>query len=199
MNLIKKYRYLTLIIVTVFLTGCGGAKSIELTTGGIIETGQTSRSETEVRMFVYVSGCVKKPGVYCVDEGARLYHVIEMAGGMTGKARKDYLDLAETVHDGQSIRILSKSQYKKRCNESDRNEATEAENSDQGASVSKININTADERQLQTLPGIGNSKAQAILKYRNETGEFSSIEDIKKVSGIGEATYSNIESLITVN
>ena len=94
---------------------------------------------------------------------------------------------------------MSKKEYKKSLSKkSISGETNDSLSENQDTNSSLININTASESELTKLPGIGNSKAAAIIKYREENGNFSSKEDIKNVSGIGDSTYSNIEDLITV-
>ena len=94
---------------------------------------------------------------------------------------------------------MSKKEYKKSLSKkSISGETNDSLSENQDTNNSLININTARESELTKLPGIGNSKAAAIIKYREENGNFSSKEDIKNVSGIGDSTYSNIEDLITV-
>ncbi len=150
--------------------------------------------ETSIHTLIYVhiGGQVKKPGVYHVSEGTRLFQLIELAGGTKKNAYQKGINLAETVVDGQSIYIPSKSEYKVSNSESDLKN-TELETSN------KLNINTATEEELTSLPGIGESKAITIISYREENGDFKSIEDIKNVSGIGNATFANIKDLIRIN
>ena len=159
------------------------------------ENNQTSSKEWDKtsEIVVYVSGAVKKPGVYRLCTGDRIYQAIESAGGMTSKAKKDCLNLADFLEDAQKIYVMSKREYKN----SDTSEIQESngDNENKGAFV---NINTAGKEQLVTLPGIGETKAAAIIAYREENGSFLNVEDIKKVSGIGDATFSNIQSLITI-
>ena len=122
-----------------------------------------------------------------------------MAGGMTKNAKKEALNLAETVVDSQNIHVMSKREYKRSVSKNSfqkDSEISEARN-DSGKS-GLIDINTATKETLTTLPGVGESKAAAIITYREENGQFSTIEDIKKVSGIGDATYDNLKDLITV-
>lgn len=181
-----------LIYMTVFFVGCDDENdSIELP-----ETCAVQESESEElsdKIYVYVTGEVESEGVYCIDNNARLYQVIEQAGGFTKKAAKNSLNLAETVYDGQKIQVLSKHQYKRENNISDK--SIGADDLDDGL----LDINEASVEELMKLPGIGNTKAKAIADYRDKNGKFSKVEDIKKVSGIGEATFKNIESMITVH
>ena len=134
-----------------------------------------------------------------MKNGDRAYKAIKKAGGLTKNAKKNNINLAETVVDAQNIYVMSKKEYKKSLSKkSISGETNDSLSENQDINSSLININTARESELTKLPGIGNSKAAAIIKYREENGNFSSKEDIKNVSGIGDSTYSNIEDLITV-
>lgn len=143
------------------------------------------------KIVVYVNGAVKYPGVYTLKMGDRVYQAIDMAGGMTARAEKDAMNLAETVVDAQNIYVMTKKEYKK-------HHAENADMTEKDTNEVLVNINTADKDSLTTLPGVGEAKAAAIIAYREENGLFSSKEELKKVSGIGDATYANIEDLITI-
>ena len=143
------------------------------------------------QIVVYVNGAVKRPGVYTLKQGDRIYQAINMAGGMTAKAKKDAINLAETVTDAQNIYVMTTKEY-----QDNQTEIHSSQGNDMQTDL--VNINTADKDTLTRLPGIGQSKAAAIITYREENGLFSSKEDIKNVSGIGDATYANIEDLITI-
>ena len=161
---------------------------------------KTSLEETKSSgdIFVHVVGEVNAPGIVKVPEGTRLYNVIEKAGGMTKNAQTDYLNLADTVKDGQQIRVISKKEYKKLKK---KKSSGSSPNESQGGSNQSglININTATAEELQTLSGIGEVRAKAIVEYRTQNGNFSKPEDIKNVSGIGDATFNNIKSQICVD
>jgi len=139
-------------------------------------------------IFVYVSGCVMSPGVYYLPRGSRVFEAVDMAGGLTENADVYLLNLAQEVLDGQHIYVP---------------DALEAENGfpeDMSSSYEydgRININTASVEQLQALPGIGISKAQAIVEYR-EHSLFSCIEDIMNVTGIKEGSFEKIKDKIKV-
>ena len=139
-------------------------------------------------IYVDISGCIDKPGVYEVEEGTRLFQLIEKAGGLTENADIEGINRAETVLDGQKIIIYAKGQD------------DESKNSSTGAidSSGKININSADIEQLQQIPGVGPVTADKIIQYRQDNGRFSSIDDIKNVSGIGEKTFEKLKDYITV-
>ena len=148
------------------------------------------QDETSENIVVYVHGAVKKPGVYVLHSGDRVYQAVDMAGGMTSDAEKRTLNLAETVSDEQDIYIMTKKEYDEKHESNDKEK--------QSMSETLVNINTADSKMLMSLQGIGEAKAAAIIAYREENGLFTSKEDIKKVSGIGDSTYSNIKDLITI-
>lgn len=134
-------------------------------------------------LYVEVCGCVNIPGVYEVTEGTRVYQVIEMAGGLREDANSKSINKAESVADGQQIYIPAKDEV-----------IAPAE--DTGTEL--VNINKASMDELMTLPGIGQSKAEAIISYRESGGRFETIEDIMNVSGIKDAAFNKIKELICV-
>lgn len=142
------------------------------------------------QICVFITGCIKNPGVYNLSEKARLYEVIELAGGFTEEAAQDCLNLAAYVKDGDKITVYSKEEIEK----SSSGNMEEPDITD----GRYININTADKKTLMTLPGIGESKADAIILYREENGTFSSIEDIMNISGIKQGAFDKIKDLITI-
>lgn len=188
----KLYILLIVIWIATVMTGCSEkGNDVEFST---MNAGTSAFTETaSEEIYVDVSGEVKNEGVYCVKSGSRLYQVIEKAGGFTKKAERQMLNLAETVCDGQKIQVLSKKQYK------EQNAKLSDDTRIQSTENDLLDINTATAEQLTDLPGIGSTKAKAIVSYREEKGKFSSIEDLKNVSGIGDATFANIKSMITIN
>ena len=142
--------------------------------------------ETKATCYVYVCGCVNQPGVYEVEEGTRIFEVIELAGGLTQNASEVAINLADEVSDGQQIYVP------------DQEEAVGISFAQESQESGLVNINTADSAMLQTLPGIGQQKAEQIIQYRESHGGFSSIEEIKNVSGIGDSTYERLKQSITV-
>lgn len=149
-----------------------------------------ARKEGDEKVFVDVSGCVKKPGVYEVSAASRIFQVIELAGGVTPDADTSYINQAEPVSDGLKINIPDK-------NNTDISAGTTSSASQEN-STGKININTADATKLQEIPGIGPVTAEKIISYRESNGYFSSVEQIKNVSGIGDKTYEKIKDIINV-
>ena len=171
-----------------FFVGCGKDNSVQLSgessNESVLESDGKKQEAENDNIYVYVNGQVKYPGVYKLKNGDRAYKAIKKAGGLTKNAKKNNINLAETVVDAQNIYVMSKKEYKKSLSKkgvSDELEGNLNENQDTDGSL--ININTADESELTKLPGIGNSKAAAIIKYREENGNFSLKEDIKKEVG----------------
>ena len=175
-----------------------GARSIR-TAGGThgAEAGPNTETESaraEVERpgyFVHICGQVKEPGVYELPEGSRVYEAVEAAGGFTEEAAAEALNLAEKITDGMKITVY------------DREEARtlEASGTSEGGgpgSSGLVNLNTAGKEALMTLSGIGESKAEDIIRYREESGGFKKIEDIMKVPGIKNAGFQKIKDRITV-
>jgi len=152
------------------------------------------KSESTVpveEIVVHICGAVKNPGVYTVEKNARLTDVIDVAGGFCENAAKDYHNLAECVTDGQKIVIYTKKQIKKN------KEKNVQENSESGRS-SIVNINSASKEELMNIPGIGESKANDIISYREKNGAFKDTKEIMNIPGIKEGIYSKISDMITV-
>ena len=146
---------------------------------------------SEDTITVYVCGAVVQEGVYELPAGSRISDALLMAGGYDENALHGYVNLAEKLEDGERIYFPDYQELE----ELGIVPISSTESSESGL----VNINTADAEMLKTLPGIGDAKAADIIAYREEHGAFSSIEDIKNVSGIGESIYNRISSGITVN
>lgn len=160
-------------------------------TGYIDNTEQTPPDRhTEESIFVYICGAVVSPGVYELPAGSRIIQVIEAAGGLTEDADSLLVNQAQIVEDGEQIRIYTKEEAK---------QAEIQMNTEAGTTADgKVNINTATAEVLMTLSGIGEAKAEAIIEYREEHGDFTAIEDIMNIPGIKEAVFSKIRDRITV-
>lgn len=161
---------------------------------------ETLPSVTEMPedIFVDVCGAVACPGVYALEAGSRVFQAIEAAGGFLPAAAGNCINRAQVMRDGQQIYVPTKEEAEGLgWKPEGKNQGTAAEESkqpDQG----KINLNTADLAALQTLSGIGEAKAQAILAYREEHGGFSSVEDLMNVPGIKEGTFLKIKDKLAV-
>ncbi len=154
------------------------------------DTDQDISSSLSSDIFVYVCGEVNSPGVYELEEGSRVYEAIEAAGGALEGADLDSVNQAALLTDGQQIKIYSKEEIS--------NGTSVNNDGSTAASSGKVNINTADKTMLMTLPGIGESRAGDIIKYRDEHGLFSSIEDIKNISGIKDKMFEKIKDYIEI-
>ncbi|MCR4717203.1 MAG: helix-hairpin-helix domain-containing protein [Lachnospiraceae bacterium] len=137
-------------------------------------------------VVVYVCGEVKNSGLYEFKAGARIGDAIDAAGGMTKKADKNALNLAEFLADGAKIEVPKKGEAPKEEQASDK--------VDDGL----VSLNSATKEELMTLPGIGESRADSIIKYREENGSFSRIEDVMNISGIKQAMFERIKDYIKV-
>lgn len=143
---------------------------------------------TPALINVYVSGAVNKPDVYALPLGSLVKDAVAMAGGATAEADLDHINLALKLSDQMQVYVPRKGEAA----------ATPNSRSAPGAITSPININTATLDELDLLPGIGPSIAQAIIDYRTANGPFKTIEDINAVKGIGDALFAKIKDSITV-
>lgn len=145
---------------------------------------------------VYICGAVKRPGVYYFSPNARVCDAVEAAGGFTKKADIQAVNQARVMADGEQITIPKRIPAEKGRNDS----AKDGMESDSRSTAAdgRININTAGLAELMTIPGIGEAKAQLILDYRAENGNFQSTEDIMKISGIKEGIYNRIKDCIVI-
>ncbi|MBP3577185.1 MAG: helix-hairpin-helix domain-containing protein [Lachnospiraceae bacterium] len=157
---------------------------------------EVSEKEKTEEAVVYVCGAVNVPGIYTLPKNSRLYEAITAAGGFSPEADPAYHNLARSITDGERIYILSASETKEISAEL---RASGEEGAEQASNTNGIlNLNTATAAQLMELPGIGEAKAAAILAYRAKIGQFTDIEEIKNVSGIGDAMFEKIKDKITV-
>lgn len=160
---------------------------------------------------VYITGEVNNAGVYYLENGSRVIDAINLAGGTTSNANLSKINLAYVLEDGMKINIPNDNDLKNNPNfeyitKASGDERTDTVNNTEDKSAlsessnktETININTASQTELETLPGIGPSLALRIIKYREENGNFKSIEDIKNVSGIGDSRFENIKGYIVV-
>jgi competence protein ComEA len=145
-------------------------------------------------LCVYVSGAVAHPDVYELPYDSIVKDAIEAAGGPTDEADLDRINLARRVYDEEQIYVPQKGEESLPVSLP----SSSSSSSSSGQAGGKVNINTATAEELSTLPGIGPTKAKSIIDYRTTNGPFQSIEDIKDVRGIGDATFENLKDKITV-
>lgn len=157
----------------------------------------TEMEEIKEKIKIHIAGAVNKEGLYELEEEQRIADAIEIAGGLKNDADLSDINLASKLEDGMKIYIPTVNETTNENINTENTYATQNSNTQEKA-TDKININTASESELDTLPGIGPSTALKIIKYREENGKFKSIEDIKEVSGIGESKYEQIKDLIKI-
>ena len=168
-------------------------------------------SEEEKTLVVHICGAVSAPGVYELPAGSRIIDVVEAGGGFLPEADEACCNLAEEIVDGCQIYIMTKTescadgQTEKKAGiqtspDSDMQTTDRNVRSNSATALENglVNLNTADVAALMTLPGIGESRAKAIISYREQHGAFAQIEDIMKISGIKQAAFSKIKDKITV-
>lgn len=198
------------------------AESSEEKTSEEKTSGQKSKAEADEKksdseemqpemIYVDVCGAVANPGVFQLAAGSRVFQAIEAAGGYLPEAALTCVNRAGVLTDGQQLYILTQEEMERQgldpaemAGASDgqmNGSAGTGQNTGMTAQVqqdNRININTADEAQLTTLTGIGATRAQAIIAYREENGPFAAIEDIMNVQGIKEGTFAKIKDEIVV-
>ena len=148
---------------------------------------------TPASIIVHVSGAVKNPDIYTLPPDCRVQDAIDAAGGLLAEADRQAINLAAALQDGVQLRVPTLSDSAKAPPVVSSPLTTSIQSSD-----GLININTASQEQLETLPGIGPAKAQAIIDYRQQNGDFADIRDIQNVTGIGPATFESLRDLITI-
>lgn len=181
-----------------------------------IEENKTTNEEevySDDTIKIHISGEINKEGIVELKPNSRLADAIDKAGGVKENADTDKINLAYILEDGMKIRIPNKNEKNvKENNEQISNNkditdsyiskssgvVTNENNNEEGNKTSKVNINTATQTELETLPGIGPSTASKIIAYRKEKGKFKNIEELKDVSGIGNSKYDKVKDLISV-
>lgn len=186
----KKLIISSLIVILIFafmLISCNRGGSMEIMSDSeSVVSAEDIHNENEETfndiITVDVCGAVVSPGVYDLNNGDRIIDAINAAGGLLEEANADTLNKADFLKDGQQVRVPFM-----------------GEESITDVDDGKININTADISKLTTLPGIGETRAQAIIDYREANGDYANIEDIMNVTGIKEGTYNKFCDMIKVN
>lgn len=189
-----------IIFLTILLTSCKKdsdiefGKNIETEAEEVVTKSLTKESESatvtlEEYIDVFISGCVNNPDVYTLKKGSIIKDAVEMAGGFSENACTDYVNLAKKLESGEHIIIPSQ-------DEAGSLKPIQVEDAPSGSPL--VNINKASKEELMSLPGIGERKAEAIIKYRNSKS-FSNIEDIMNISGIKEAAFNKIKDKICIN
>lgn len=173
---------------------------------------EDNKEEQPKLLKIDIKGEIISPGIYTLEEGARVIDAIELAGGLTPNANTTVINLSKKIIDEMVIIVYSnqevadfkttkevEKQLQESCLQKDENSLkNDACITDKEISSTKISINNASLEELQTLTGIGEAKAKDIIAYREANGTFQTIEDIQKVPGIGEALFAKIKENITI-
>ena len=189
------------------------------------ETSAGTAANSKSVMYVHVCGAVASPGVYELPEGSRIYQAVEAAGGFLENADQEWCNQAQTLHDGDSLRIYTGDETRALQEEgitpsadcfgitasvsaeriqtgmlADQAQETAPGQASAGSSqaeTGKIDLNSADADQLMTIPGIGKTRAEDILSYRRTHGRFENTEELMQISGIGSGLYEKIKAYVT--
>lgn len=158
-----------------------------------IQDEKTDKLEDSSKIYVYVCGAVNSPGVYELEDGARIYEAIVCAGGLRDDADKNYVNQAQILSDGEQIYIPTEEEA------AQEHLISKTEQVSDTTVDGRVDINTATKEELMTLSGIGESRAESILAYRQIHGMFQDIEELMNVEGIKEGIFQKIKDSITVN
>lgn len=182
-------------------------ESIEENSKGLIDTFLDEKVSEELdsseKVIVHVTGAVNNEGIVELKEGERVSDAIEKAGGKRQDADLSKINLAYVLEDGQKIYVpkigeISDENNKKEYVVTGYGENMIVDGNNEEGGEGKVNINTANQTELETLPGIGTTTASKIIDYRNKNGKFKNIEDIQNVKGIGNSKFENIKENICV-
>lgn len=157
----------------------------------------SAKSSSAAEVYVDVDGAVVRPGVYRLKDGARVSQAIDAAGGLTAEADVTGLNRASKITDGQKVYVPTVGEQQAAAAVGGA-ESSAAMTPGAGSSSGLVNINTASAAELQTLSGIGPSMAQSIIDERTKNGAFASVDDLMRVSGIGEKKLAKIKDCICV-
>lgn len=188
----KARLFLAVVFTLLVAGGCGAGNNVYMEkvteeAAGTETEEQDVAEQKQESCYVYVCGAVLVPGVYEIPADGRVYEAVKAAGGLAEGACAEAINQAERVSDGQMIRIPTEEEV----SEWDRRKEADEDG--------RMDINHASVADFMTLPGIGASKAEALVSYREAKGGFSSIEDIMNVDGIKKGVFDKIKDRIKVN
>lgn len=201
--------YILALTLCLASTGCGAHQSAELLDTQEDDSAGASKDKSAEQpskeapsvLAVYVCGQVARPGVYELTTGSRVCDAIEAAGGANDRADAEVINQAAPLSDGMRLYVPSREEtasMDRMSQEMTASGEASAPGSAGGSAGGAVNINTAGQEELMTLSGIGESKAQSIIRYREENGGFSKIEDIMNIRGIKQGIFDQIKDSITV-
>ncbi len=173
--------------------------TISIETSNRAEESQASTNTEPKKIYVHVGGAVISPGLYELTEGDRVQQAISLAGGFSEGANADALNLARQVTDGEQIIVPAVQEVTNEdASSTSSTSQSSSATSSSATATGKVNINTATSEDLQTLKGVGPAMAQKIIDDRTANGPYKTIEDLKRVSGIGDKKFAAIEASICV-
>lgn len=184
-------------IILLILIGAGwffsNQQDNDIIASKLVPVDKEGVKETRQRkLFVHVAGQVSTPGLYELVEGKRVMDAIKLAGGPSPNSDLDAINLAEPLTDGMKITVPDRSQAVEAPT------AVAGKNSGNTSERSMVNINTAGESELDSLPGVGPATAKKIMDHRQSAGKFKSIDDLKNVKGIGAKKFEELKDKITI-
>lgn len=202
--ILKKYKQYVIAAIAVLTVLCGSILFAIVSANEkqspeeafvMTSTTQSESSESETaseQLYVDIKGAVKKPGMYEGTANMRVWDAVMLAGGVSEQADTKQVNFSERIIDQMVIYVpMVGEEISFQSNSSDNKE-------NQTKEANKVNLNQADEVELQTLPSVGQKKAQEIIRYREENGGFKKIDDLKNISGFGEKTFEKLKESITV-
>ncbi len=206
----KIFLQICLTLILCCVTGCDFAPAImqsaeqstidniafEENSENISEDTSEETTQSVTIIYVHVCGFVKKPGLYELPSGSRADAAVSAAGGMTDEADEKQINLAQILEDGMQLYVPSKEECS--ADQGETQNSGMSGNTQNEKEENKVNLNTATAEELMTLSGIGESRANAIIEYRETNGLFLAPGDIKNVSGIGDGLYEKIKDDITI-
>ncbi len=172
----------------------GGQSVLAFASSAPAASPSASSAATPAEIVVYVCGAVRRPGVYHMATGARISDLLEAAGGAAAKAELQAVNLAARLADGEQVVVPAQGASVVAAASAGAGDS----NGGAAAATAPVNLNTATLEQLDALPGVGPATAQKIIDYRTANGGFKSVDDLKNVSGIGDAKFADLQPLVTV-
>lgn len=174
-------------------------QNVENNSENNVENSVENIEETEI--YIHIIWEIRNPGIVKLKEGARIIDAIEKSGGVTEYADLSKVNLAYILSDGQKVRIpgINDNTDNEYITNESGNNVIEGIDTYEKSANKKVNINNATQTELETLDGIGPSIAASIIDYRKKNGKFKSIEELKNVTGIGEAKFEKIKDFVDIN
>ena len=176
-------------------------ESMDKNEKSLLEKKSNAKESEPKEISVYISGEISSPGVVKLPNGSRLDDAIKKLGGLSKDADTNRINLALKLEDSSHYIIPKKGENLQVDNGQTQSSlnTSQTSSSNNGNNSNKIDINSADEKKLQEIPGVGPSTSKKIIDYRNKEGKFKDIEDLKNISGIGEKKFENMKDSIVAN